>query len=164
MFGSTVKQEVESELISSLYIEAENAEFIGLNWIVEPSIEATGNVLRAQVSPNPANPATVFNNINLISYNLLNFEQGLYKIHLKVRINSTGNDSIYHRLDNLPWQANPKMFYVNSNISWQILPGNTSSPVEYSITSNNHILDFYIRENGIIIDKIYITKNGDTPI
>ncbi len=164
MFGSTSRSEVESELISSLYIEAENAEFIGSNWINLPSVEATGNVLIAEVSPNPADPSTVFNNINLISYNLFNFEPGLYKIYLKVRISSTGSDSIFHRLDNLPWQANPSMFSVNSNISWQILQGNTSSAVEYSITSNIHTLGFYIRESGIIIDKIYITKNGDTPI
>lgn len=153
-FHSTEKEEVTPTLPSSLYIEAENANTLDAGWSIvnEGSITAIHDITINTGSTDNQNAV----------YNFI-VQSGVYRIWIKSRYLEAALRDTLHFKANGGLQLNCRTSATVDYSWWQVNDGyNISAPVNFTLNEGANTINIIDRE-VCAIDKIYITKNGDTP-
>jgi hypothetical protein len=122
--------------------------FTGANQIAAPAIGAAASVSFSVEAP----------------------QSGAYKIFLRSIAVGGGDDSYWVRANNDAWVRFNKVNVpgYSSAFQWdQVGNWNTgdadASPVTFNLVSGSNTIDIERREDGVILDKIYVTLTGSLP-
>jgi rhamnogalacturonyl hydrolase YesR len=152
--------QAEINAISALYLEAEAGVFSG-----QPGFIA-GNDGTASEGQYIYPSANDINNPgpNRASYSFT-VNAGNYKIWGRVKTPSADDDSFWVRVDNgsfVKWNSIPA-----SGNSWRWDDvhdsDNNNNVMVYSLPAGQHTLEIANREDGVQLDRIYISSSNDTP-
>ena len=155
--GNTDSDEVIIYVVkdSGVWLEAECGT-VGSLWNIETDNNASnGKYLTIKPGNNSLNNASG-NASGLITYTFDISEGGSYNLFLRVICPDPNADSFWLKMNN------------GAFASWNnIGPSNTwqwfAYPNAYSLSAGTHTLIIGYREDGAKLDKIYLTKSGDTP-
>ena len=145
------------------WLEAECAT-VGANWtaISDPTA-SQGEYLLAPNQNFNGSPSTSADDHVRFQFSLSN--SGQYKVFARVIASNGGDDSFWVRANGGAWI---KWNSIQSNTSfiWDQVHDNNNgnSFVEFSLQAGINSVDFAGRENGTILDKIYITQIGSEPV
>ncbi|WKN32537.1 PKD domain-containing protein [Porifericola rhodea] len=143
---------------SDIWLEAE-CGIVGTNWNVESSADASaGSYVTIKPGYNAHSGASSSANDHL-SYTFTVSQAGEYGLYGRVIVPSSSDDSFWIRLDGGNWQL------------WGITPATGSfawrevGVLNLNFTAGStHTIDIAYREDGAILDKLYLTKDGQAPI
>jgi hypothetical protein len=146
---------------SPVYLEAECGS-IGTSWTITSDGTASNSAYIQPSATSPDNPTGT--DASQAQYTFSLNETGLYRFWLLVQIPDQANDSVWA-------SVNGGNFYLSNNMtvgtSWHWVrlqdSNNGGVPIEENLPLGNNTLFLDLRDSGIKIDQIYITKNGDTP-
>jgi rhamnogalacturonyl hydrolase YesR len=151
---------VEINASSALYLEAEAGMFSGQPGFAMGSDTTAFEGQYIYPTANDINgPGS-----NRVRYNFT-VEAGNYKIWGRVKTPSADDDSFWVSVDDGPfvkWNSIPA-----SGNSWRWDDvhdsDNNNNVVVYSLTDGQHTLEIANREDGVQLDRIYISSRNDTP-
>lgn len=150
-------------LISAQYIEAESGR-LGANWTtgnLNPGVPSDAFIQCTSFAT--VDPVTVADEV-LYEFNT---EAGTYHIWIFASHGGTSADSFFTKMDSGVWQFSNNMngiVAVDTRIWHRIwVDSTTATPRTWTLTEGHHVFRLGRRE-PIRIDKLYITKNGDTPV
>ncbi|CAH1001531.1 hypothetical protein LEM8419_02434 [Neolewinella maritima] len=141
-------------------LEAECAT-VGDQWSVESDAAASSDaavVVRgatATDTPPTDEPA------NLLRFTIAAADSGSYNLFARVKTPDNLSDSYWIRTNGGPWYEWDRGFEFVDAYSWQ------QTPVAFALQEGANTLDFAFREDGAVLDKIYLTLTaseltGDT--
>lgn len=94
----------------------------------------------------------------------VNVDEGSYKIYTRAFTPNKSSNSHWVRVNNGNWinyHHEPESDYKWEQVNnWT--PGGSKVPVTFNLEDGNNTIDFYYRESGTILDKIYLTQ-GNAP-
>lgn len=139
-------------------IEAESGT-LGTSWRI--------NNLDTPVNIQPTTYGTTDPTVDRIAtFTTDEMESGIYKVWVKMQNFGGAADSFFIRVDNGAWNVCNNISSVRDNLDfyWDAVwsGDSVSTKISYNLSSGKHTIDIGTREN-MKLDKIYITKNGDTP-
>ena len=139
---TTVWLESECGDVGSIFNEVADANASGGSYVTVQS----GNNSLSNASTNSADQ---------LIYTFTVSESGSYALWARVITPNPNDDSFWIQMDGGAW-------FMWNNIgpfsAWAWAQANS-----YSLTAGTHTLKIAYREDGALLDKLYITKNGDTP-
>lgn len=150
-----------------IWIEAESASTVGSKWQKQSDELTSGGeyMLVPNTEPNGSagtnltNTATI-TDADVIKLNVKVDDAGQYKLWLRVAPQNPsmiGNDDSFHlKMDDGGWYTFNNAMGANTNWIWYSIS-------DYTLGTGSHTLTISYREDGAKLDKIYLTKNGDTP-
>ncbi|MBV6648054.1 MAG: T9SS type A sorting domain-containing protein, partial [Cyclobacteriaceae bacterium] len=123
-------------------VNASNGQYVGVT-----GVSSTGSV-----------PATGKTSLSV------DLEAGTYKIFGRVLATDGGSDSFWVSVDGgtaYKWNS----IQLSTTYIWDEVhdADNSNTVVTWTLSAGSHTIDFYYRESNTRLDRVYITKNGDTP-
>lgn len=152
-----IADSVSSPICSGLYQEAESGALIGNFVSSSDSTASNGQYIYIPNSsgdfwngPNPQHKATYCVNVDTA---------GTYRINGKVYGADTLSDSFYVQVDNAPtngylWDVLPNTTYASDFVNDR----NVADPVEVLLSSGQHTVTVYAREDGTRLDTIELQR------
>ncbi len=143
MSGTGIWLEAECGTVGSLWEKLEDTEASNGKYV---TVE-TGNNMTSG-APASAN--------GLLQYTFNVAESGNYSLYLRVQCPSANDDSFWMKMDNgsfASWNG------IESASSWAWRKYSST----YNLTAGNHTLTIGYREDGALLDKIYLTNEDNTP-
>jgi O-glycosyl hydrolase len=161
----TVDITVQSSYVTedNLWLEAECGE-VGSNWDILPDADASnGLYVTAKPGIENINSASESEQDHIIIPFEIS-EAGSFKIWGRAKVPTADDDSFWIKMDDGSW------------IKWNNIPGGTTWQwddvhdsdqgggfITCDLTAGSHTLTICHREDGALLDKLYITKTGGTP-
>ena len=142
---------------STFYLEAECAT-VGSAWTTLTDNSASNGEYVARVTgsstPNP--PADIA--ANRVRFELPAAEAGTYFLYARIDAPTSRDDSFWVRVNGGPWVRWWQGLRTSSGFAWRQF--NAGS---VDLTTGNNVIDFAFREDGTLLDKIYVTKTTGAP-
>ncbi len=95
---------------------------------------------------------------NRIRFTVSNAEAGAYKLFARIGAPSGNDDSFWVRVNNGSWYKWSNGMTRTSGLAWNAYPGG-----QPTLTAGNNTIDFAYREDGTLLDKVYLAKGGTLP-
>jgi hypothetical protein len=141
---------------SGVWLEAERGT-VGATW--NDNIADAAASSGQYVTVKPGNNSTASAPTTAAGWVQLPFnvtQNGTYRVWIRRQTPTANDDSFWVRMDN-------GTFAMWNNIavatSWQWV----QYPTTFNLTAGSHTLTFGYREDGALLDKVYITSGTDTP-
>jgi rhamnogalacturonyl hydrolase YesR len=150
----------ENNAIDALYLEAEAGVFRGQpGFTVGNDDTASEGQYIYPTANHTSSPGS-----NRVSYHFT-VDAGNYKIWGRVKTPSADDDSFWISVDSDPfvkWNSIPAS---GSSWRWDDVhdSDNNSNVMVYTLTAGQHTLEIANREDGVQLDRIYISSRNDTP-
>ncbi|MRI02446.1 T9SS type A sorting domain-containing protein, partial [Kriegella sp. EG-1] len=152
---------VNPEIRDEVWLEAECAD-VGSNWSIINDNSTSGGQYVMSPSGNNFDGAPS-NEDSWLKFNL-NVESGTYRLYALTDTPTGDNDSFWVRINGGSWL---KWNYILSDgdFSWrQLHDGERRNVfVTLNLVDGANTIDFAHREEGVGLDKLYVTKTGATP-
>ena len=148
---------------SYLFLEPECAT-IGANWNVVTDVSASnGNYLAIQSGLNSTSSAPT-GVADRISFTFNMAFAGNYKVFGRVKAPNGNDDSFWVRVNGGTWYQWNNLSTVTDWTWLQVHDSNNSNtPVLFNMSNGSNTIDIAYREDGTLLDKIYITATGSAP-
>ncbi|CAH0999302.1 hypothetical protein LEM8419_00600 [Neolewinella maritima] len=144
---------------TAFWLEAECAT-VGSGWTTVTNAGASNGsyVVFPQGNSGSAAPADV--PANRVRFTVSNAEAGAYNLFARIGAPSGNDDSFWVRINGGSWY---KWFSgitrtSGTGLAWNKYPG--SQP---TLTAGSNTIDFAYREDGTLLDKLYLAKGGNLP-
>ena len=149
--------------VTDVWLEAECGN-VGANW-TELSDPSASNGLYLESPGSNFNGSPSSNSANRINFSFEVSEAGQYKIFGRTLAPNTNDDSYWVRVNGGSW-VKWNEIQPSSSFAWSQVHDNqnNNTPVTFGLVAGVNTLDIAGRENGTVIDKLFITLNGSTPI
>ena len=160
--SDTLQVVVNSMLNTNLWFEAECTK-VGENWDIIADEDASNGVY-VTVKSGTENVSEPTNNNDYLLYNFNVTEGGRYKVWARVIAPSANDDSYWVKMDDGEW-TNWNNIPTGTNWHWDDVHGyaNNDSTLSYDLDTGSHTLTLCFREDGALLDKIFISNNGTIP-
>ncbi len=139
---------------SEMYLEAECAQLVGVQWVEHDFSPASGGKYVA-VSSSVYNFSPAGVDASMLEFELDLDEQTDYALYARVLTPDAGADSLWFRVNGGDWSS--WHLGPTSQFAWK----NWSLPVAMLNGSNK--LEIAFREGGVKLDKVFISRDGSTP-
>lgn len=143
---------------TSQLLEAETG-VLGAEWRIN-SLDTPVNIQPTAYATSDPTPERI------VTFTTETLESGIYKVWVKMQNFGGSGDAFFIRVDGGLWNVCNNISSVRDGLAfyWDAVWSGDSvnTKVSYNISSGTHTIQIGSREN-CKIDKIYITKNGDTP-
>ncbi|MEM6763859.1 MAG: PKD domain-containing protein [Bacteroidota bacterium] len=148
---------------TDVWLEAECGT-VGQNWRIVQDVSASDQKYVVFPDGRSLNEAPT-DEVDIITYTFQVSEGATYKIFARALIPNSDDDSFWFKIDDTDWvkwnRATPGTVFdwyevTNDDLS-------NDPPVTYSLSEGSHTLSISYREDGALLDKIYITKDGTLP-
>ncbi len=152
-----------SSIPGEIWLEAECGS-LGSKWQQLSDTEASGGTyVRIQNGNNSLGSAPSGVN-DRISYTFNVAQAGDYIVWGRVIATNGGNDSFWVRIDGGTW-IRWNEIAKGSIWQWDEVhdADNGKQVVTFNLSAGNHTLDIAFREDGTLLDKLFITNNNSTP-
>lgn len=161
--SDTITVTVNSPFSTEIWLEAECGE-VGSTW--EQTSDATasnGIYVAAPLGTESLNNASA-DTADLIIFTFDVSESGTYKVWGRVITPTANDDSYWVNMDNSTnwtrWNSIP----AGSDWHWDdVHEDSDDNPVGYALDPGEHTLSICFREDGALLDKIYIANDGTVP-
>ncbi|WP_116125101.1 PKD domain-containing protein [Lewinella sp. IMCC34183] len=157
--SSEVTIEVEDRAAASgdaLWLEAECAT-VGSNWVTKRSSAASGGSYVVALGRNAHNKAPADVPANRIGWTFNVTENGNYNLFARVDAPTASDDSYWFRINGGSWQKWSEGISTGSGFTWN------KFKKSLSLKKGNNLLEFAYREDGTMLDKLYLTTTKVTP-
>jgi len=161
--SDTINVILNSIYSTELWFEAECA-IVGSNWEINEDNNASNDkYINTPAGTELISGASADTSDQLI-INFITEEPGAYKVWARVITPSANDDSYWVQVDTGSW-ANWNSIPASNNWHWDdVHNGGPENPVVYNLEAGEHTLRICYREDGALLDKIYITNTGTTPV
>ncbi len=153
---------------TDVWLEAECAD-VGSNWtLYEHSLASGGKYLAPPYATSYNYPPTGTNDV--VSFTFDVSEAGNYKVYARTYTTGSDSDSFWVRANGRSWvKWNLVNYPYNSyDFSWDRVSlwegGYYLTPVVFALEAGENTIDFSWREPNALLDKIYVTLNGEIPV
>ncbi|WKN44951.1 chondroitinase-B domain-containing protein [Tunicatimonas pelagia] len=137
-----------------IFLEAETCGTIGATWEVKEDPNASGGEYVEIADGNTSQPEPPTAPEDRISYSVEVEEAGRYALWGRVLTPSNSDDSFWVRVNGGDWQ----IWFTGVFTEWSWVRN-----ANYDLTAGSNTIDIAYREDGSQLDKLYLTKDGDTP-
>jgi hypothetical protein len=150
---------------SAFYLETDDGTR-GTNWGVYTTI--AGYTGTGHLNSDAANSVSgdITDPDDIISWTF-NCSAGTYKVWIReaTGVTTGAEDSVFVKMDSDSWiRYNDMAISINAWLWDEVHDSdNANAVVDFSLSQGSHTLRIAIRELNVDIDRVYITKNGDTP-
>jgi hypothetical protein len=143
---------------TSVSLEAECGT-VGSLWDTIDDVTVSGNKY-VTVKPGNTNSASATeDSADHVSFTFNISEDGNYVLWIRAFTPNSSDDSFYIRVDGGQWNTwNQIVNIIPDKNDWGWV-----SKFSYDLTAGIHTLSIAYREDGALLDKIYLTKDGDNP-
>ena len=161
--NATVKVEVSADpgtdppADGEFWLEAECAE-VGASWTVKTDGSAANGsyVVREKGNSTSAPPSDIA--ANRVRFTFTTPAAGTYRLFARVLAGSVYDDSFYVRINGGSWYSWDRRLWGSDKFVWK----------EYEeglldLKAGSNTIDFAYREDGTKLDKLYLTRSGNTP-
>ncbi|MGP1991168.1 Ig-like domain-containing protein [Zobellia laminariae] len=147
-----------------IYLESECAT-VGSNWSIINNTSTSNGSYLAPPSNNQISSAPT-DSTSLVTFNF-NAAAGTYKIYGRVLAPNGNSDSFWVRVNGSSWVKWNLIEHSNSFI-WDEVHNQPGSdvpvPVTFNLIDGSNIIDIANREEGTLLDKLYLTKTDILPL
>ena len=154
---------VRSPFSTEIWMDAECA-IVGSNWEINANAEASNGYYVNTPAGHEFKDTVSTDTADYIIFNFEISESGPYKVWGRTIVPNADDDSYWvHMDDDTEWVA---WNGIVGGSSWQwddVHNWNDESPVTWQLEEGEHTLRICMREDGALLDKIYITNTGATP-
>ncbi|WP_168797499.1 PKD domain-containing protein [Neolewinella litorea] len=152
-----VADDVAAKGGNSIWLEAECGT-VGSIWAVKKSTAASGGTYVVPTGSNAYNeaPSDVPNNRVRFTFN--SPATSKYKLFARINAPTNGDDSYWVRINGGSWIKWYSGITQGGGFTWNRLPGDA-----FQLTAGSNTIDFAYRENGAMLDKLYLTDTNSTP-
>ncbi|MFT7605420.1 MAG: hypothetical protein ACI8VT_003014, partial [Saprospiraceae bacterium] len=146
-----------------VYLEAECA-VVGSLFETFSDSEASNNDYLTVASGNNAVNNAPSEVTDRVSFSVSVSKSGSYNIFARVKAPGTSDDSFWVRVNNGNW-IKWNGIEPSSSFIWDQIHDNDNSniPVSFYLEAGNNSIDFAYREDGTLLDKIYVSLDGNMP-
>ncbi len=144
---------------SSFWLEAECAE-VGSGWRTATGSGASNGSYVVFPLGTTYNTAPADVPANRVRFTVTNAEAGAYTLFARIGAPSDKNDSFWVRVNGGSWFKwwNGMSRTTGVNFAWNRYPNG-----QPTLDAGTNTIDFAFREDGTLLDKLYLTKGGSTP-
>ncbi|MCX7985340.1 MAG: T9SS type A sorting domain-containing protein [Bacteroidales bacterium] len=160
--SDTVVIEVKSNRTTQLWLEAECA-VIGNHWKTEKDINASNGHYLTTSQGYEATNNPVTDTLQHITYSFNITEKGFYKIWGRILAPISNQNSFWVRIDKGKW-IHWNNIPVGSSWIWDDIHNlSNDNDTSFYLNEGAHTLTLTYADNGVYIDKWYITNTGKKP-
>ncbi|NJB86501.1 hypothetical protein GGR26_002269 [Lewinella marina] len=142
---------------NSIWLEAECAA-VGSTWATKKSTSASGESYVIANGKNSYNSAPADVPENRIRFTFDSPGKGLYKVFARISAPTNGDDSFWVRINGGSWIKWYQGIVQGGGFNWNRLPGNS-----HQLEAGTNTIDFAFREDGAMLDKLYLTGSNTVP-
>ena len=146
-----------------IYLESECAAVGSLFETFSDSQASNGDYITVKPGNNSLSNAPD-NSADRVRFSIDVSKTGSYNIFARVKAPSGSDDSFWVRANNGTW-IKWNNIQSNSSFIWDQVHDNNNgnTPVSFYLETGSNTIDFAYREDGTLLDKIYVTLDGDAP-
>ena len=142
-----------------IWLEAECGT-VGSLWNITKSTAASNEYYTAVKLGNNSTAAASENPADQVSFTFNATEEGKYTVWARCRVPTADDDSYWVKMDNGVWTMWNNIS-GGSSFQWDYVRYGADNT--YTLAPGSHTLTFAYREDGALLDKIYITNTGTVP-
>lgn len=152
-------------LPGEVWIEAETASPVGSKWKKLTDTSASGGEYMVVPNTEPNGTVALTNTALITDADVIKFtvnvsSAGAYKLWVRAApqdASKIANDDSYHfSMDGGSWYTFNNAMGSNTAWTWYTVS-------DYTLSAGSHTLTVSFREDGAKLDKLFLTKNGNTP-
>lgn len=146
-----------------VWLEAECGT-VGSLWSINPNPDASNEYYVVITSGNNSTASASENPADQLSFNFNITEDGNYTLWGRCRVPTADDDSYWIKMDDGEWVM-WNSISGGATYQWDDVHNSNagSAVVVYPLTTGSHTLTIAYREDGALLDKIYITNTGTVP-
>lgn len=153
----------EDEECGDIHLEADCAT-VGSNFnVVSDASASNGSYVTVKNGYNSTS-SPPYGDANRVSFTFNEELNDTYKLYARVYTPSYNDDSFWVRANGGTWY---KWNNIGASSGWTWVQvhdsDNSDAPVLFDINGGINTIDFAYREDGALLDNIYLTTNGDAP-
>ena len=151
-----------SSTVTDVYLEAE-CGYVGSGWATFSDIDASSDqYVQPKVGLNSISSPPA-DTLDYLTYSFNVDSAGAYKVYGRIIANTDSTDSYWIRANNGTWYYWDDLS-INSSWTWlQVEDSEVDTFLTFPLDSGENRIDIAYREEGVQLDKLFVTLTGSTP-
>lgn len=141
---------------TGIWLEAECGE-VGSVWATKKSSSASGEAYIVPTGNNSYNNAPADESANRVRFTFDSPAKGSHKLFARINAPTNGDDSYWVRINGGSWIKWYNGITQGGGFNWNRLPADAV------LVQGTNTIDFAFRENGAMLDKLFLTSSKSAP-